>query len=87
MTLSQSRAHFLRQVKGRAQTGHVFSGRLDLATPLGIQSRLLQKLPPELVEGLPFLGNGQEEGQAFDKLRHAVGAADLRRGRLRLRLA
>jgi hypothetical protein len=29
-TLSQSRAHFLRQAKGRAQASQIFSGRLDL---------------------------------------------------------
>lgn len=36
--LSQSRAHFLRQVNGRAHAAHTFVGRLALAgfTPLAV---------------------------------------------------
>ncbi len=36
-TCSQSRAHFLRQVKGRPQVGQVFCGRSDFFTPFGMR--------------------------------------------------
>jgi hypothetical protein len=35
-TCSQSRAHFLRQVKGRWHAGQVLVGKFSLRTPLGI---------------------------------------------------
>jgi hypothetical protein len=42
LTWSQSRSHFLRQVKGRPQCAQSFWGRLDLATPrMGL--KLLRK--------------------------------------------
>ena len=58
-TESQQFAHFLRQLKGRSQTGQTFSGNLDLATVLPrirmqetdrdqrqILSRILQRTRP-----------------------------------------
>jgi len=36
ITCSQSRAHFLRQTKGRAQQAQIFCGRSAFLTPRGI---------------------------------------------------